>query len=256
MRIRSVIAAANIALASLLGQSVPSNAAEIKALCVVALGPALSDLVPQFERASGQRLAIEYGASPAFKKRIEAGETFDLAILTAPIIDDLTKQGKVAGETRAVIARSGIGVAVHAGAPNSDISSVDAFKRTLLNAKSITYAPQGAMQSHLPKVFDRLGIAEEIKAKTQPRKSVEYVLEAVAKGEAELGFATIGAIVAMPGTKALGPFPPELQDYVVFTAGVGTAAKEAEAARALIKFLTGPAAVQVIKVKGMEPGTP
>ena len=256
MKICSVVAAAKIVFVILLAQTAAAYAAEIKLLCVVALGPALNELVPQFERTTGHKLAIQYGASPAFKQQIEAGETFDLAILTAPVINDLIKQDKVVGGTRAVIARSGIGVAVRASAPSSDISSVDAFKRALLNAKSITYAPEGAISIHLPKVFDRLGITEQIKVKTKPQKSVDRVLEAVANGEAELGFATTGAILSVRGTKLLGPFPPELQDYVVFTAGVGTAAKEAEGAKALIKFLTAPAAVPVIKAKGMEPGTP
>ena len=253
---RSVVAAARVTFALLFTHSAAVDAAEVKLLCVVALGPTLNELVPQFERATGHKLAIQYGSSPTFKQQIEAGETFDLAILTAPVIDDLTKQDKVVGGTRAVIARSGIGVAVRAGAPSADISSVEAFKRALLNAKSITYAPEGAISIHLPKVFDRLGIAEEIKAKTKPQKSVDRVLQAVANGEAELGFATTGAILSVRGTKLLGPFPPELQDYVVFTAGVGTAAKEAEGAKALIKFLAAPAAVPVIKAKGMEPGTP
>jgi len=253
---RSVVAAARIMFVLLFTHSAAVDAAEVKLLCVVALGPALNELVPQFERATGHKLAIQYGSSPAFRQQIEAGEAFDLAILTAPVINDLIKQDKVVGGTRAVIARSGIGVAVRASAPSSDISSVDAFKRALLNAKSITYAPEGAISIHLPKVFDRLGITEQIKVKTKPQKSVDRVLEAVANGEAELGLATTGAILSVRGTKLLGPFPPELQDYVVFTAGVGTAAKEAEGAKALIKFLTAPAAVPVIKAKGMEPGTP
>jgi molybdate transport system substrate-binding protein len=256
MMTRSVSAVARIALLLLFTHSVVANAAEVKLLSVVALGPALNELVPQFERATGHKLAIQYGSSPAFKQQIEAGETFDLAILTAPVISDLTKQDKVVGGTRAVIARSGIGVAVRADAPSSNISSVDAFKRALLNAKSITYAPEGAISIHLPKVFDRLGIAEEIKVKTKPRKSVDGVLQTVADGEAELGFATVGAILSVRGIKLLGSFPPELQDYVVFTAAVGTAAKEAEGAKALIKFLTAPAVAPVIKAKGMEPGTP
>jgi len=256
MKIRSVVAAAGIACVILLAPIAAAEAPEVKLLCVVALGPALNELAPQFERTTGHRLAIRYGASPAFKQQIEAGETFDLAILTAPVMDDLTKQGKVASGTRAAIALSGIGVAVRADASSADISSVPAFKGALLHAKSITYAPEGAIRIHLPKVFDRLGIAKEIKAKTRPMKSVEYVLEAVANGEAELGFATIGAILSGRGTKLLGPFPAELQDYVVFTAGVGAAAKEAEAARALIRFLATPTAVSVIRAKGMEPGTP
>jgi molybdate transport system substrate-binding protein len=171
MKTRSVVGAARIAFVLLFAQSPAAGAQEVKLLCVVALGPALNELAPQFERTTGHKLAIRYGASPAFKQQIEAGETFDLAILTAPVMDDLAEQGKVAGGTRVVIARSGIGVAVRADAPGADISSVDAFKGALLNAKSITYAPEGAIRIHLPKVFERLGIAEEIKVKTRPMKS-------------------------------------------------------------------------------------
>jgi molybdate transport system substrate-binding protein len=252
----SVVAAARLMFVLLFIQSAAVDAGEVKLLCVVALGPTLDELVPQFERATGHKLAMQYGSSPTFKQQIEAGAPFDLAILTAPVINDLIKQDKVVGATRAVIARSGIGVAVRAGAPSSDISSVDAFKRALLTAKSVAYAPEGAISLHLPKVFDRLGITEQIKVKTKLQKSVDRVLGAVANGEAELGFATTGAILSVRGTRLLGPFPPELQDYVVLTAGVGSAAKEPEGAKALIKFLTAPAAVPVIKAKGMEPGTP
>ncbi len=252
---RFVVAAARLMFVLVFPYSAAVCAAEVKLLCVVALGPTLNELVPQFERATGHKLAIQYGSSPTFKQQIEAGETFDLAILTAPVINDLIKQNKVVGGTRAVIARSGIGVAVRASAPSSDISSVDAFKRALLNAKSITYAPEGAISIHLPKVFERLGITEQIKVKTKPQKSVDRVLEAVVNGEAEFGFATTGAILSVRGTRLLGPFPPELQDYVVFAAGVATAAKEAEGAKSLIKFLEAPAAISVIKAKGMEPGT-
>jgi molybdate transport system substrate-binding protein len=181
---------------------------------------------------------------------------FDLAILTAPVIDQLTDEGRIAGRTRAVIARSGVGVAIHADAPSGDIGSVDAFKRTLLHAQSITYAPEGAIRLHLPKVFDRLGITDEIKVKTKPMKSVDQVLQAVAAREAELGFATIGAILSARGTKLLGPFPSELQDYIVFTAGVSAVTKQSDAAMALISFLKAPAAVSVIKINGMEPGAP
>ena len=239
---------------ALLAHSGLVNASEVKLLSVVALGPALNELVPQFERATGHKLVIQYGSSPTFKQQIETGEVFDLAILTAPIVDELAKHGKVTGETRTVVARSGIGVAVRADAPRSDIGSVDGFKRRLLRARSITYAPEGAIRNHLLKVFDRLGVIEEMKIKTTPRKSVDLVLQAVADGEAELGFATIGAILSARGTKLLGPFPAELQDYVVLTAAVSAATRDAEAAKALIKFLTSPAAVQVIRAHGMEPG--
>src|SRR6266850_3833598 len=137
---RSVVTAARVMFVLLFTHSAAVDAAEVKLLCVVALGPTLNELVPQFERATGHKLAIQYGSSPTFKQQIEAGETFDLAILTAPVINDLTKQDKAEGGTRAVIARSGIGVAVRLGAPSSDISSVNAFKRAL-DRKSTRLTP-------------------------------------------------------------------------------------------------------------------
>jgi molybdate transport system substrate-binding protein len=256
MKIRLLVAASNIGFMFLLLVGIAAQAAEVKVLSAFGIRPVMEDLGPKFERTTGHKPAIQYGLGAALKRQIEAGETFDLAILTPPLIDDLTKQGKVAGGTRTVIARSGMGVAMRAGAPKPDISSVDAFKRALLNAKSIAYAPEGTTGIHLAKVLERLGIAEEIKAKTKPQKTPERMAQAVADGEAELGFAATSVILATPGAAVLGPFPPELQDYVVFTAVIGAAAKETEAARALIKFLTSPAAVSVIKAKGMEPVTP
>ena len=147
-----------------------------------------------------------------------------------------------------------MGVGARAGAPKPDISSVDAFKRALLNAKSVTYNPEGAPGIHLAGVLERLGIAQQMKAKTKP--VAKGVVQAVADGKAELGFAFTNEVLSVRGAELVGPFPPELQRYNVFTAGVATAAEQPQAASALIKFLTSPAAVAVIKAKGMEPAAP
>lgn len=253
MRKWAFSATATIGLFMLLAHGTAANAAEIKVIAGAGFASALGELGPQFERATGHKLVIQYGVTGSMKRQIESGEAFDLAIVPGALMDDVTKQGKIAAGTRAEIARVGMGVGVRAGAPKPDISSVDAFKRALLNAKSVTYAPEGATGIHLVKVLERLGIAEQMKAKTKPQQVAERIAQAVADGEAELGFAVTTVLLSLRGVELAGLFPPELQNYLVFTAGVGTAAKQPDAAMALIKHLTAPNAVPLIKAKGMEP---
>ena len=185
MRIGPLAAAAKFGFIALLAQGVAANAAEVKVMAGVAMTGAFGELGPQFERATGHKIVIQYGPGGTFKRQIEAGEAFDLVIIGSDGVDDLIKQGKIAGDTRVDIVRVGIGVAVREGAPKPDISSVDAFKSTLLSAKSVTYAPEGATGRHFAKVFDRLGIAEQVKAKTKPN-APDRVAQAVAAGEVEL----------------------------------------------------------------------
>jgi molybdate transport system substrate-binding protein len=253
MKIRSIVPAAAIAFVILSAHPAAAVAADVKVLSTFGMREVLSEITPQFERATGHKLMIQYGSSAGLKRQIEGGETFDLAIITPPVIDDLTKQGRVAGGMGAVIARSGMGVAVRAGAPRSDISSVDAFKRTLVNAKSVSYTPGGTTGTHLVQVLGRLDIAEEMKAKNRPEQTPERVAQAVANGEVELGFTAIATILATPGVAVLGPFPPELQDYIVYTAGVGAASKETEGANALINLLRTEGTASIMKAKGLEP---
>ena len=185
MRIGPLAAAAKFGFIALLAQGVAANAAEVKVMAGAAMPGAFGELGPQFERATGHKIVIQYGAGATFKRQIEAGEAFDLVIIGSDGVDDLIKQGKIAGDTRVDIVRVGIGVAVREGAPKPDISSVDAFKSTLLSVKSVTYAPDGATGRHLAKVFDRLGIAEQVKAKTKPN-ALDRVPQVVAAGEVEL----------------------------------------------------------------------
>ena len=252
MKTHSIVLA-TIALVTIFAHTTVGVAADVKVLSTFGMREVLNEIVQQFERATGHKLTIQYGSSADLRRQIESGETFDLAIITPLVIDDLTKQGKVAVGTRAVIARSGMGVAVRAGAPMADISSVDAFKRALVNAKSVSYTPGGTTGTHLAKVLARLGIAEEIKAKNRPEQTPERVAQAVANGEVEIGFTAIATILATPGVVVLGPFPPELQDYIVYTAGVGSAAKETEAAKALINLLRTEGAASIMNAKGLEP---
>jgi len=229
-----------------------SAAAEITVWTASALAKVLHQIGPQFEAGTGNKLNISEGLRDVFIKRIDAGESFDVLILPPPVIDALIKQDKISPDTRVNLARSGIGVEVRAGAPKPDIGSVEAFKRTLLNAKSIAYLRVGSGE-YIHGMIERLGIADAIKAKVV-RPATDTVSEMVAKGEVELGMVVNTQIVTTPGVELVGPLPAELQSYLIFTGGVSSKSKAPSAARDLLKFLTGPIAIPVIRSGGMEPG--
>jgi molybdate transport system substrate-binding protein len=253
MKVRSIVALGSLAFAIIFLQAGAVVAAEVKVISTFGMQPVLNEIAPEFERRTGHKLAVHYGSSVELKKHIDAGNLFDVAILTPPVLDELTKQGQIIGATRAVLARSGMGLIVPAGAVKPDIGSAEAFKRTLLNAKSIAYAPEGITGRHMASVFERLGIAAEIKAKTKPQPNVERTVQTIAGREAELGFGGISAFISTPGIQLVGPLPPELQDYVVYTMGLISAAKEKQAADALISFLKSDRGALVLKAKGLEP---
>src|SRR6266540_1832544 len=215
---------------------------------------ALQELAPAFERATGNRLVITFGLAAALKRQIEGGEAFDLAILTSAGIDDLAKQGKVDAASRASIARSGVGIGIKKGAPRPDIGTPDALKRTLLAAKSISWAKEGASGIYFASLLERMGIAEQMKPKAVLAPSGAVVGKLVAGGEVQFGVILVNELMAAPGVEVLGPLPAELQNYTVFHAGVGVGSKDSTAAKALIKFLTTPSAGAVFKAKGQEPG--
>jgi len=212
--------AARLALAFVLLHSGIAEAAEVTALLGNGLRAIMSEVGPRFERATGHKLVIRYDAAGALKRRIESGEAFDVVIAPAGI-DDLIKQGKVVANTRAPIARADQGVAVRASAPKPDISSVDAFRRTLLNAKSIAYGDEGATRVYLENLFQRLGIAAEMKAKTKLQKG-GHVTQAVAEGEAELGFTFISNILPVSGAELVGRIPEALESSAFFTAAIAS----------------------------------
>jgi molybdate transport system substrate-binding protein len=230
-----------------------ADAAEIKVLSTIGVKSMVEELAPQFEQKTGHKLAITFGIASVLKRQIEAGETFDLAIVTAGVADDLIKQGKLVAATRADVARGGIGIGVRAGAPKPDIGSVDALKRALLEAKSITYAKEGGSGIYFAGLLERLGIAEAMKPKT--KYGTGNVAELVVAGEAEMAVLLITELIAVPGAVLVGPLPAEVQNYIVLTGGVGAQAKEPGLAKDLLQFLTAPAAVPVIKSKGLEPGS-
>ncbi|HZE59015.1 MAG TPA: substrate-binding domain-containing protein [Burkholderiales bacterium] len=241
------------ALAAMLCAAI-AGAADLKVLASNGVRATLEELAPAFERETGHKLAVTYGVAAVLKRQIEAGEAFDLAILTSGGIEDLATQGKVDGASRTPIARSGVGVAVRAGAPKPDIGSTEALKRALLSAKSITWTKEGASGVYFASVVQKLGIAEQLAPKLNLAASGAQVGEKIVAGEAELGALLVNEIMALKGVDLAGPLPPELQSYTVFHSGVSTASKNTAAAKALAHFLTTPAAAALFKSKGQEPG--
>ena len=252
---RKLTAAIIMALSTMTGSA---GAAEIKAMISTALATAMEELVPQFERASGHTVRITYGPTGGVAKRLTGGEAADLIILADSGLDELIKQGKVV-PGRTDFARTGIGVAVRRGAPKPDISTPDAVKRALLNAKAVAHtAPAGGgiTAMHLLQMFEKLGIAKEVAAKTKlaaggPNGRVSTI---VSSGEADIGLQQISELMSNPGVDVVGLLPAELQQITVYSAGITANAREAEAAKALIRFISSPAAAPIYAAKGLGPG--
>jgi molybdate transport system substrate-binding protein len=209
-------------------------------------------LLPQFERDSGDKVTVTYQIYPGQKTRLEAGG-FDIAFFARPQIDALNKEGKTVAATTADIARTSIGVAVKSGEPKPDVSTEDAFKRTLLAAKSITYTKESQTGVYLTRRLESLGVAEAIKGKLILQPGGAMTTPAVARGEAELAIVLVSDIVSTPGVDLVAPLPAALQNYVMQTAAVGASAKQPASSAALIKYLASPAAAAVFKAKGFDP---
>jgi molybdate transport system substrate-binding protein len=231
----------------------PASSAELRIFGSRVTKMIVEQVGPQFERASGHHLTVVADVAAVMKRRIEAGEPFDLAVLVNFQADELIKQGKLLSDARSDIMKAGIGVAVRRGAAVPDISTVEAFKQTLLAAKSITYLREGASTIYLDRLFARMGMAEALQSKTI-KPETESVSEAVASGDVELGLIVIPNILSVPGSQLVGPIPEEIQSYIVFTAAVAANSSNQQAARDLIAFLKSPAAIAAIKAKGMSPG--
>jgi molybdate transport system substrate-binding protein len=229
--------------------------AEIKVLTAGAFKQVLLALLPEFEKQSGHKVTVDNDTVGALTKRIEAGEGFDLAVLTPGALDSLSNKGKFAPGSGRNLARVGIGVVVKEGTPKPDIGSVEAFKKALLAAKSIAYidpAAGGSSGIYVAGLLDKLGIAAEVKGKSKLIPG-GAVAEHVARGEAELGIHQISEILPVKGVTLVGPLPADIQNYTIYAAGIGASAKEPDAANALLKVLAGAAAVEVLKSKGMDP---
>ena len=231
----------------------PADAAELKIVGSRVTKVMIGELGPAYEQASGHKLTVAADVAAVTKRRIEAGDAFDVAVLVDFQTDDLVKSGKIIAETRANIMKSGIGVAVKRGSPKPDISTVEALKRTLIDAKSITYLKEGASTIHLDKLFVQLGIADAIRDKTI-KTTGEEVSENVASGVAEIGIIVVPNILSVPGAELVGPLPAEINSYIMFTAGVSAASPNQQAAREVIQLMRSPDALRVMKANGMEPG--
>jgi molybdate transport system substrate-binding protein len=248
---RSIVLTVGLGLAA---AQTGAQAAEIKVLCSNGLREVMEVLAHEFEHTRHHKLTISYGLAAAYKRQIDGGEAFDLTVLTPLLIDDLIKQGKVVADSRAVIARSGMGIMVKNGAPKPDIATADAFRRTLREAKAIVYPREGASGLYFVGLIDRLAMTDEVKPRLKPMPNGAAVVESVAKTDGEIGILPVSEILPVRNVDLVGPFPQDVQGYIVMTAGVSADAKQAAAARELIQFLLAPTALPVIKAKGMEPG--
>jgi molybdate transport system substrate-binding protein len=230
-----------------------ASAAEITVLATGATKEIVLDLVTQFEKTSGHKFIPTWTGTAGIKKRIADGEAYDLIIVGAPVVDAFIRQGKVAPGSRTDLMKSGIGVAVRAGAPKPDIRSGEELKKTLLAAKSIGYST-GPSGDHVVTLIERFGIADQVKPKLKQIPTGARIETVIANGEAEIGFQQISELIHAAGIDYVGPLPSDVQLITVYSAGMQSGAKQPEAAQALIKALTAPEAAAVIKQHGMEPG--
>jgi molybdate transport system substrate-binding protein len=249
MKILSVLV---LSLVLPLAGGTQAGAAQLKVLSGNGAKAAVRTLCAQFERASGHAIDLRFEVNADLQRKIEAGETFDVAVLNPPVIDALIKDGKIAAGTRADIGRAGLGVAVRAGMAKPDIATADAFRQALLSAKSVAYPGKGASGLYFVSLLDRLGIAAQMQPKLKPMQA-EDTVEVVARGEADMVVVVASRIYDVAGVDPVGPIPAELQTRIGFAAGLGVAAKEPDAAKALIRFLSSPEAAPILKAKGVEP---
>jgi len=236
-----------------LAQQTPAQTKELRVFISDGMKPVVEELTPQIEKAIGCKLGAQFNSSKNLRDKILGGDSFDAAILSADVLDDLIKQGKVAGPSRVDISRTGMGVGVRAGAPKPDISSPEALKQALLKATFISFNPTGASAPHAFVMIDKLGITNEIKPKLMLDAEAGRPQKNVVDGKADLVISLIPEIKFFPGLDLVGPVPAEFQSYVNFAGGAASNGQNADAAKALLRFITGPAAAPVINAKGMEP---
>jgi molybdate transport system substrate-binding protein len=256
-RISSTIMA--LALSSM-GAVATANAAEIKVLSAGSLKLALNQLLPDFQKSSGDMVTIDYGTAGAIASRIQKGESADVVIVSRSQLEMLESQGKVAQGSRVSVAGVGIGVAVRKGAPKPDLSSVEAFKRAVISARSIGYVNPALGSSsgiYVAAMLDRLGLGQDLKSKIRlvtVAGDIDGVFQGVANGEIEMQIGQISEIAIAPGVDLAGPLPNEIQNLTLLAAGIVATSKAPEPANAFIKFVASPAAAVVLKANGFQPG--
>jgi molybdate transport system substrate-binding protein len=230
----------------------PAAAAELAVVSGNGPKAAVRALCAQFEQTTGDKVALHFDVNADVIKKAEAGASFDVVVGNPPTIERLIKAGRVAPGSRADIGRSGLGVAVKSGAPKPDISSVEAFKRTLLAAKAVAYPGKGASGVYFVELLGRMGIKDQMQGKLKPMKA-EDTVEVVARGEADMVVVVATRIVGVPGVDSVGPIPEELQTKIGFAAGVSAATKQPDAAKALVRFLSAPSSAPTLRANGVEP---
>jgi molybdate transport system substrate-binding protein len=230
-----------------------ANAAEIKVLSTQATEEVYRELVPQFEKATGHKVTTVFTGTLGAQKRLTDGESYDMLIMSSPSIDAQIKAGKVMDGSRVDIAKSGVGVGVPKGASKPDINTTDALKKTILGAKSIGYST-GPSGVYMISLFEKLGLADQVKDKLKQTPTGVFVGTIIASREVEIGFQQVSELSNFPGVDYVGPLPADVQHTTVFSSGMIRDAKEVEAAKALVKFLTSPEAGSAFKKRGMEPG--
>ena len=231
----------------------PLHAAELKVIAGGSMTSAMNAISPAFEKATGHKIVSHFDSTPNIISRINAGTPFDAVLVPTDVFKDATAKSHFAQASISDIARVGFGVIVRAGAPKPDVSTSDAFKAALLNASSVASTPSSAAGAYIAKVYERLGIAEALKAKTEALPAPSAIAPTVAKGDAELGVFLMNVFNA-PGVELAGPFPADLQQDLVFTCAIAADTKESDAAKAFIEYLKTPSAIAAIKAAGMTPG--
>jgi molybdate transport system substrate-binding protein len=224
---------------------------DLKVLSGGAMQGLMADAVPLFERDGGCKVTVEIGLTSALRKAIADSAVFDIALLPRPDVDALARDSSIAADSVTDIARSAIGVAVRAGAQKPDIGTVDAFRRAVLQVGSVTYS-DGPSGLYIAGLMERLGLVEAIKSKT--KLTTGPVAELLSRGEAELGLQQIVAILPVKGADLVGPLPAELQNIIVYAAGLSARSANEQAARQFIAFMATPQVVRLIRTKGLEPG--
>jgi molybdate transport system substrate-binding protein len=255
----STVAWTTFTVACTLGAAATAaHATDLKVLTAGAFKSTVVALAPEYEKASGNKLIIDNDTVGGLVKRVEGGEAFDVIVLSPAAIDELAAKGKVAPFSRTNLARVGVGVMVKEGAPKPDVSTVDAFKKAVLDAKSVSFinpASGGSSGIYVAKLLEKLGIADQVKPK-EKLKDGGYVADLILSGEAELGIHQISEIVPHKGVTFVGPLPDPIQNYTVYAAGVGPATKYPDEARKVVATFSGPSAQALFKSKGMEPAGP
>ncbi|MGB8563920.1 MAG: molybdate ABC transporter substrate-binding protein [Pseudolabrys sp.] len=240
----------------LIAQAGLVKVAEVKVFSTIGVQAALEELAPKFEQATGSKLNITWATAAILVKRVQAGETADLMVLTKQSLDALTKDNKATAGADAIFASSGMAVVVKKGAPKPDISTPDAFKQALINAKTIAYsdpAAGGASGVYFAKLLERMGIADQMKAKTRHPPPSGNSANLVVAGEADLAIQQEPEVMSVAGIDMVGPLPADLNNITAYAAGIGAGSQQADAATALIRFLHSPEAQAVFKAKGLKP---